>query len=183
MQVARTQPVAGPSKRLYGVISKSSRRLRSISSSSNNEDRPDGDVDPIPNEPTWSVHELISSYPRPQISSETLTKLHKLSALVPPIEGTKEHARMKRELEEMVRLVEAVRLVDVTALEDGVGEEGDTGIPDGRIWPEGEGMALSPNALEGEFNGEEGEHGRALLKYASWTKNGLYVVEADRRKK
>ncbi|KLO15762.1 hypothetical protein SCHPADRAFT_902134 [Schizopora paradoxa] len=134
--------------------------------------------DVIPREPTWSIHELISSYPRPQISSDTLKKLHELSALVPPEEGTPEHTRIRRELEEMVRLVEAVKLVDTSSV-----QREDGAIPDGRIWPEGVGMVLTKNGAEKEFDGEDGEVGVDLLKYASTTKNGLYIVEADRRKK
>ena len=133
--------------------------------------------DAIPQHPTWSVHELISSYPRPQISNETLKKLHQLSALVPPEEGSSEHERMRRELEELVRLVEAVKLVDT-----GGGSTGETTcIVDGRVWPEGMGMALTKEKSIKEFEGvEEGESGANLLKYASDTRNGLYTVESER---
>lgn len=147
----------------------------SAPASESNEAETDND-DVIPRKPTWSVHELISSYPRPHISNTTLKKLHQLSALVPPAEGTPEHERIRRELEEMVRLVEAVKLVDTSSVDANE-------IPDGRIWPEGVGMALTSNGAEREFDGEDGETGLDLLKYASTTKNGLYMVEADRRKK
>ncbi|KAH9999361.1 hypothetical protein BJV77DRAFT_1064268 [Russula vinacea] len=64
----------------------------------------------IPLKPTWSVDELLSSYPRPTISSSALRRLHVLSALIPPEEGTSAHSRLTRELEDLVKLVESVRL-------------------------------------------------------------------------
>ena len=67
----------------------------------------------IPTRPTWSVNELLSSYPKPQISPATLKHLHELSALIPPEEGTPEHAKLTAEMENLVKLVEAVKLVDV----------------------------------------------------------------------
>lgn len=134
--------------------------------------------DPVPSQPTWSVHELLSSYPRPSISPTTFEKLHHLSALIPPEEGSDEHMRLKHELEEMVRLVDAVRLVDTSsvATEDGI-------IPDGRVRPEEEGIMLASNSREMEFEDPETESGTQLLKHASRTKNGCYVVEAERRRK
>ncbi len=123
-----------PARSLPSKPCRISRNLFSSSSSppasENNEAETDTD-DVIPRKPTWSVHELISSYPRPHISDATLKKLHQLSALVPPTEGTPEHERIRRELEEMVRLVEAVKLVDTSSVDDA------NEIPDGRIWPEG----------------------------------------------
>ncbi|KAH8102800.1 hypothetical protein DFH11DRAFT_1657673 [Phellopilus nigrolimitatus] len=137
----------------------------------------------IPKAPTWSVHELISSYPRPSIAPATLKKLHELSALVPPTEGTEEHARTQRELEEMVRLVEAVKLVDARQALTGGSDVSEEGIPDGRIWPADVGMTLSSNTRAVEFEDAEVESGKELLKHAAWTKDGFYVVEVDRRRK
>lgn len=133
----------------------------------------------IPKNPTWSVHKLISSYPRPRISPELLTKLHSLSALIPPSEGTPEHAKLTREMEELVRLVEAVKLVDVSAEDthDGVS------VPDGRIWPDDVGIPLSSNTRDVEYELDDGETGQALLKHATRTKDGFYVVDTDRRKR
>jgi hypothetical protein len=106
---------------------------------------------------------------------------------MPPEEGTPEHARPKHELEEMVRLVEAVQLVDTSIIskdkDPAVKDKGLMGIPDGRIWPEGVGMKLSINPRVIEFEDDAIESGRELLKHASWTRNGHYVVEAQRRKK
>ena len=127
----------------------------------------------IPLRPTWSVNELLSSYPRPTISPATLKRLHELSALIPPAEGTAGHAKLRREMEELVKLVEAVKLVDVS----GVTKEGS--VPDGRIWASGEGVKLDAEffAASGDANAEEG---RILLGHASRTMDGLYVVEADK---
>ncbi|RPD66702.1 hypothetical protein L227DRAFT_1109 [Lentinus tigrinus ALCF2SS1-6] len=124
----------------------------------------------IPLSPTWSVHELLSSYPRPTISPAILKRLHELSALVPPSEGTTEHAKLTQEMEELVRLVEAVKLVDVSE----VAEDGP--VPDGRTWASGEGVRLDAQALEkAQIVG-----GRALLEHASRTMDDLYVVQADK---
>lgn len=158
-----------------------SRRWQTTRAASTAEDKPI-----IPEKPTWSVHELLSSYPRPSISSATLKKLHELSALIPPEEGSEEHTRMRRELEELVRLVEAVKLVDTSESSEIVAgsasEDLVQRIPDGRIWPEGKGMVLSSNSRAVEFEDKEIESGTELLKHAALTKNGLYVVETDRRK-
>lgn len=123
----------------------------------------------IPLAPTWSVNALLSSYPTPTIAPATLQKLHALSALVPPAEGTLEHERLTKEMEGLVRLVEAVKLVDV-------GEQGSReGVPDGRVWKEGTGIAL-----EREDPPVDEVHGRELLRWAAHTEDGMYVVDADR---
>lgn len=122
-------------------------------------------VDPcgIPIEPTWSVNELLSSYPSPALSNQTIKKLYELSALVPLEEGTPRYESVKTSLEEMIRLVEAIRLVDTTGVS-----------PQGRRVKEDadrERFALKPK-----------ENGEALLKHASCVSNGFYVVDSDRRR-
>ena len=131
------------------------------------------DTTGIPLKPTWSVNALLSSYPRPTISPSTLKRLHELSALIPPAEGTPEHAKLTRELEELVKLVEAVKLVDVSE----VAEEGS--VPDGRIWASGEGVSLDAEAFAASED-TDAANGRALLAHAARTMEGLYVVEADK---
>ncbi|KAH9927114.1 uncharacterized protein BXZ73DRAFT_90806 [Epithele typhae] len=123
----------------------------------------------IPLKPTWSVNKLLSSYPRPTITPSTLKRLHELSALIPPAEGTPQHDKLTREMEELVKLVEAVKLVDVSDVaEDGA-------VPDGRIWVAGEGINLdAPTQDVDEVDG------RALLAHASRTIDGMYVVESDK---
>ncbi|KAI0092458.1 hypothetical protein BDY19DRAFT_903275 [Irpex rosettiformis] len=135
------------------------------------------DEDGIPLRPTWSVNELLSSYPRPTISPSTLKRMYKLSALVPPAEGTREHADITRELEDLVKLVEAVKLVHV----DEKVAYTDHGIPDGRIWEEGTGIPLEKSSKPGAVVKEEA-HGRALLEHAQRTHNGLYVVDKSSRR-
>jgi len=126
----------------------------------------------IPVRPTWSVDELLSSYPKPTITPSTLKHLHDLSALIPPDEGTDAHAKLTSEMENLVKLVEAVKLVEVDDLDNS------DQIPDGRIWAEGVSVEHSKGDLE---EGEIG--GRALLRHASRTSpNGLYLVESDRSK-
>jgi len=87
----------------------------------------------IPTQPSWSVNALLSSCPTPTISAATIKHLHQLSALIPPTEGTQEHEKLTREMEELVRLVEAVKLKEI-----GHGE----GVPDGRVWAGGKGIRL-----------------------------------------
>ncbi|KAJ3552921.1 hypothetical protein NM688_g3896 [Phlebia brevispora] len=133
----------------------------------------------IPTQPTWSVNELLSSYPKPVITPATLKHLHELSALIPPEEGTPEHARLTSEMENLVKLVEAVRLVDVGQTT----ESGDGEVPDGRIWAEGTGISLEYKKEPAPFPPEGEVHGQALLGYASRTENKLYVVDTERLKR
>ncbi|KAG2152861.1 hypothetical protein DEU56DRAFT_519517 [Suillus clintonianus] len=122
----------------------------------------------IPLKPTWSVQELLSSYPAPTISPATFKRLHELSALSPPEEGTPEYAKLKHELEELIKLVEATKLIKVE-------ESGNIGIPDGRVIAEGSGTPLDRTPRE-----DEDVRGQELLSYASRSANGMYVVETDR---
>ncbi|KAH7888018.1 hypothetical protein F5I97DRAFT_1864909 [Phlebopus sp. FC_14] len=123
----------------------------------------------IPVTPTWSVRELLSSYPTPTMSSATFKRLHDLSALISPAEGTPEHDTMKRELEGLVKLVEAVKLIKVDSPAPGH-------IPDGRIWAEGVGIPLGKVAEEVQ----DESRGTELLLHADRTMDGMYVVESDR---
>ncbi|KDQ64905.1 hypothetical protein JAAARDRAFT_28557 [Jaapia argillacea MUCL 33604] len=131
----------------------------------------------IPLHPTWSVHDLISSYPKPSLQPSTLKKLHQLSALITPEEGSPEHQKLTEEMEDLIKLVEAVKLVDTEKL--GQSSEGNEGwsVPDGRIWAEGTGIELD------RVSRDEGDgvSGQALLKHAAKSGDGMYVVEADRR--
>ncbi|KIL00302.1 hypothetical protein PAXRUDRAFT_821842 [Paxillus rubicundulus Ve08.2h10] len=148
-------------------LSASSRALRTLTSSRGMET----DACGIPLKPTWSIRKLLSSYPSPSISPATFKRLHELSALVPPVEGTSQYELTKKELEELVRLVEAVKFTraESSAIDS---------IPDGRIWEEGSGMLLTKVL---DVNNVE-VHGRELLKHASQTINGMYIVETDRKR-
>jgi len=130
----------------------------------------------IPLKPTWSVDNLSSSYPRPTISSSALHRLHVLSALTPPEEGTSAHSRLTRELEDLVRLVESVRSFDAPGTSSTV----DTTL-DSRVWAEGTGIDLQKVP--------PGDRDLAaldpveLLSRASRTESGFYVVHSDRARK
>jgi hypothetical protein len=124
----------------------------------------------IPTTPTWSVNELLSSYPSPKLSHETFDHLHKLSALKTPNPSGPEHAKLKTELEGLVKLVEAVKLSS-SKLRDG-GEQ----VPDGRIWKKGSGLRYAESAAPAS----EEAKGRNLLKHANRTFNGYYEVDSGR---
>lgn len=133
---------------------------------------PNTDEHGIPVRPTWSVNELLSSYPRPTISPATLKHLHTLSALTPPEEGSPEHVKLTEEMQDLVKLIEAVKLVNT----DSVGD-GDT-IPDGRIWAEGTGIDLDAELVPADENEVQG---RGLLKHAeNVSPEGLYLIDSDR---
>ena len=121
----------------------------------------------IPIQPTWSVNELLTSYSTPKIPSKTLKHLYELSALIPPTEGTIAHEKITRQMEEMVRLVEAVKLINT----DGV-------MVMGR-W-EREDTDRSDSQQGAESSPKEDSTGQALLNHASRTMEGFYIVEADR---
>ncbi|EPQ59605.1 hypothetical protein GLOTRDRAFT_136436 [Gloeophyllum trabeum ATCC 11539] len=128
----------------------------------------------IPVQPTWSVNDLLSSYPKPSISPAKLKHLHELSALLPPEEGSAEHAILTEEMQDLAKLVEAVRLADLHELAE-------EGVPDGRVWADGIGIDLKDQdgvpALEDEVRG------RDLLTWAPRMSNEMYVVETDKRRK
>ncbi|KAI0332455.1 hypothetical protein GY45DRAFT_477473 [Cubamyces sp. BRFM 1775] len=167
-QSPTTIPMLGFRRCLQSTLVRSSSRLRRQLKSTLAE----VDANGIPLKPTWSVNELLSSYPRPTITPATLKRLHELSALLPPEEGTPEHTRLTEEVEDLVKLVEAVKLVDV-------GEVAEDGVPDGRIWAKGEGINLDTVPHDDAVDSEAAS-GRALLAHASRTMDGLYVVEADK---
>lgn len=142
------------------------------------------DEDGIPLKPSYSIKTFLSNLPAPSISDEQFIHLHKLAALIPPPTGTPEFAEKKKALEEMVRLVEGVRPDPI----DLNNSKTDT-IPDGRIWPENEGIqidwdavlesskagkrSLSSPARTGSLNHE----GKALLDLAEKQVAGYYVVK------
>lgn len=117
----------------------------------------------IPLSPVWSVTELLSSYPQPAVSSQTLTRLHELAALVPPAEGTTEHIQLQKELSDLVRLVEAVKLVDTQ------------GVSVATRWDKED--------IDKQHDETPGANpqGQELLKHAARTHNGFYLVDSDRK--
>jgi hypothetical protein len=152
--------------------------LRQYNSSSSQRDSGLVETDDcaIPLTPVWSVDNLLSSYPRPTISSPALRRLHALSALIPPEEGTPEHIKLTRELEDLVKLVESVRLFNGPGASSAV----DTAV-DARIWAEGTGIDLQ-KAPRGDRDREALDPAE-LLSRASRTEDGLYVIHSDRATK
>jgi hypothetical protein len=124
----------------------------------------------LPLKPTWSVKHLLESYPTPTVSPATFKRLHELSALVPLEQNTPEYDDMKKELEDLIKLVEAVRLVK---FDDESGE-----VPDGRVMADGTGVPLT--SMEGEG---EGVVGTRLLQHAAHTADGFYLVDVNRKTK
>lgn len=123
----------------------------------------------IPVRPTWSVNKLLSSYPKPTLSSTTLTRLHELSALIPPAEGTQEHVKLKQEMEDLIKLVEAVKLVDTASVQ--INEQ--HRVEDLRE------QQLKQRIFK---NHEQEASGEALLQHATRTSDGFYVVDADKKR-
>ena len=120
----------------------------------------------IPLKPTWSVYELLSSYPKPTISSATLERIHELSALNTPKVGTIEYEKLLQELGDLIKLVEAVKLVNT----DGVQLTGHVHKKD---WD---------RTLASMGKSVEGGTGQSLLKHASRTADGFYVLDAERKR-
>lgn len=109
----------------------------------------------------------MSLYPSPSLSTATFQRLHELAALIPPTEGTPDYDTTKKELDELVGLVEAVKRVNVDRSTDGT-------VPDGRIWAEDTGIPLTREPLDEQVQGPR------LLQHANRTLEDMYVVEVDR---
>ncbi|KAM6495624.1 hypothetical protein JOM56_008330 [Amanita muscaria] len=119
----------------------------------------------IPLNPTWSVYELLSSYPKPVLSPATLKHIHELSALIPPEEGRPEYDRLQQELGDLIKLVEAVKLVNTDSVQPPSRHYEDN-------WDKG-----TDTRTESDEN-----TGQSLLSHASRTTNGFYVVDVDRKR-
>ncbi|KAG9219275.1 hypothetical protein CCMSSC00406_0001685 [Pleurotus cornucopiae] len=121
----------------------------------------------IPLRPTWSVNDLLSSYPTPSVNHAELEQLHKLSALKMPEKDSDEYHKLKGNLEELVRLVEAVKLVDTEGVElaEAVVSE----------------AVVSADTPPEEETQEHTPRGRELLEYAHRVKEEFYVVDTDAR--
>ena len=145
------------------ALSQSNHSLLNIVRHSSHSIRHQVDSCGIPILPTWSVHQLLESYVSPKLSPTTIDRLYELSALTPPKRHTPQYENMKRDLEDMVKLVEAVKQVNTNGISlagRGEKEDGD----------------------RTQQNPEFGEQGRALLKYAARTEKGFYIVDAERKR-
>ncbi|KAJ7117305.1 hypothetical protein C8R43DRAFT_1037027 [Mycena crocata] len=116
----------------------------------------------IPLRPTWSVNDLLSSYIIPSLTPQTLKRLHDSSALIPPENDTPEYGQLKAGLEELIRLVEAVKIVNTRHI-NAVGSDD----------PGGQTPNIDPAH-------KLSRHGPSLLKHAARTRDGFYIVDADK---
>lgn len=119
----------------------------------------------IPISPPYSIASYIPE-PTP-LSRDQLTKLHRLSALVPP--STEQEWAALDDLGALVAIIEGVRLVDTSAVQALAG----TSLVDGRV--RGDPVELAPGA--GATMHEEDGHGRQLLELAEVTDGSYYTVE------
>ncbi|KAG8820526.1 RNA-binding ATPase activator esf2 [Serendipita sp. 399] len=157
----------------------------------------------VPLEPTWSIKAFLSetstSNPTTATTSNvstgstvgdpqeegaplllddpTLDKLHRLAALQPPEKGSIQRENLRKELGELVKLVNAVRVYDVSKQEQEMGRDAETSsiIPDGRVYPLPTHIDLSSSSYHLEKNTEGSifgaredprTQGRALLKHS-----------------
>lgn len=127
----------------------------------------------IPSKPTWSVNELLTSYPKPTLSDAALQHMHVLSALIPPEEGSPEYVKLKAEMEEMIILVEAVRLSKSAGKEPAPLHSQRQDLHTVTQRDKDEEKVVVPVAEV---------VGRDLMKHAAKTKDDLYIVESDRQR-
>ncbi|CAD6579391.1 MAG: hypothetical protein CYPHOPRED_000874 [Cyphobasidiales sp. Tagirdzhanova-0007] len=148
------------------------------------------DSDGIPISAPYSVTSFLSALPTPKLTDEQFLHLHKLAALVPPATGTPDFSSKKSQLEELIRLVEGVRGVEAQSDLPPGRENTDmdideaSEIPDGRIWPGDEGIALDWDRDENAIlkSEESPEEGRKLLDLASKKHMaGYYTVPMHRK--
>lgn len=130
----------------------------------------------MPTQATWSVKELLASYPPPVLEPAHLVRLHKLSALNSPPEDSQEFEALRADLGELIRLVEAVKTVNLPE-----SSEDHDAIPDGRIWQDGRGISFDDYKKDGLNLSSEPE-GRELMGHASETRDGYYLVKSERRR-
>ncbi|KAL7008614.1 hypothetical protein EMMF5_001876 [Cystobasidiomycetes sp. EMM_F5] len=135
------------------------------------------DEDGIPVKAAYSIKQFLASLPQPAISDQQFMHLHKLAALTPPPPDSLAFQQKKAELEELVRLVEGVRDASLASH-----DSHDT-LPDGRIWPEGEGMPLDWNRRPEDIPKDAlTASGRELLRLANKTHlAGFYTVTKQQR--
>lgn len=120
----------------------------------------------IPLEPPYSIASYIPE-PKP-LSRETLTKLHRLSALEPP--KTEAGWRELEQLGGLAAIIEGVRLIDTSAVvQDGVREHG--GLVDGRVRGQSVELQSGQSVEEDRTDG----FGRELLELAE-VKDGAYYT-------
>ncbi|ORY22029.1 hypothetical protein BCR39DRAFT_562455 [Naematelia encephala] len=136
-----------------------------------------------PSHPTTSLGLPIDPLPSPLpeiqpviVPRETLVKLHRLSALNPPPEGSKEEAQLVSELSELVGLMELVKAVPLpegdlsSLLSEGLGEV----VVDG--------SHEDAPGLEVEEGAEEEVRSRELLGYATRRVGDYYASRLETKR-
>jgi len=106
-----------------------------------------------------------------------------LAALVPPEKGTEGFDKLKKELEDLVRVVEAVRVA--SGVENGgaiVAEGNEKGMADGRIWPKDHGVVFQDEEELDRKGTTTPPQGRELLELTRRTKGEFYVVDSSKSK-
>ena len=131
--------------------------------------KPAVDADCLPLKPTWSIKELLAKQKDVEISNQQLAHLHKLSALQLPATDSTEYSKLKADLQQLVKLVEAVRGIKVPSEANGE-------LPDGRIWPEGLGMELDLDWGDSKPSSCRTSSEADLLPLAKETAQGKYYV-------
>jgi hypothetical protein len=124
------------------------------------------------------VNSFLSSLPTPNLSDEQFVHLYSLAALTPPAKGTAEFTDKKKQLLELIRLVEGVR-DNATSERHTIQDE----IPDGRIWPENQGMDLDwERDIKNVIKDAESEKKPKLLELAQKKHlAGYYSVHRQQR--
>ena len=140
----------------------------------------------IPLQAPYSIRDFLASLPTPNLSDEQFIHLHTLSALHPPPRDSPDFLSKKASLEQMIRLVEGVRAAAGAAAAEPHEEEATGGeIPDGRIWPEGQGIKLdwdAPTRTRAQVAQSFNENGRELLELAEKSHlAGYYVTPRKQR--
>lgn len=148
--------------------------VRASSSSSFNPLRPDVTVDDLGLPVDPQISPSTSRYYKPApvtLTREQLHKLHKLSALKPPQEGSPEEEKLLEELGSLIGLMDVVKEVslpqdpkELAELLKGFGQS--------------EQVFDGTNMMREKPSLATGLKGRDLLKYANSSERGLYVFKS-----
>jgi Arc/MetJ family transcription regulator len=121
----------------------------------------------LPLIPQPALNSLRSTQP---LVSSDLERLHRLSALNPPLPGSKEEKELLEGLNELVGLMEAVKAVQLPEGKEAVGELLNRGVGEDVIGEE-----------TGTDRGTGEVEGRELLRWATRRKGDYYHSRAGKR--
>lgn len=135
--------------------------------------RPDVEVDelglPIKHEVSASTNRYYNPDPV-SLNRAQLVKLHKLSALTPPEEGSAEETKLLQELGHLIGLMDVVKDVNLPQNPKDLSELL-------KSFGQSEQVFDGTNMAREKPSGDEGLQGRDLLQYAARTERGLYVFK------